>query len=259
MLPPLIRLNKLVAASGACSRREADRYLALGWIRVQGLEPAETATPGTKVPPDTPFEFLPPSLQEMASAVSLVFHKPVGIVSGQPESPQHVPAIKLLTAENRACRRRSKQQVVSNPYRLPKLAVTGRLDAQSSGLLLFTQSGTLAQKVIGPNSAVEKEYLVRVAQTLDNGADTQDRLDCLLEGIHSDGDLLEATQIKIQNSNQLQVVLTGGKYHHIRRMCEAVDWEVQALKRVRIGPLRLQDLAVGKWRYLEPHEFDGFK
>ena len=258
----LIRLNKLIAQSGACSRREADRLLANGWVQVDGFTPQQVTKPGFKVPPDTAFSFLPQAQQQLDTSVSLILHKPLGIVSSQPEGPHQTPAIQLLTADNRWGKQQRHPNHVANPHRLSKLAVAGRLDAQSSGLLLFTQSGKLAQQIIGPDSTIEKEYLVRVQDVstpaspmlLTQQESTMDRIHRLMEGVHSYGDFLQATDIFIQNDDQLNFTLRGGKYHHIRRMCEQVGWQVHSLKRVRIGSIRLQKLPLGKWRYLDPSE-----
>lgn len=278
----LIRLNKLIATSSKqCSRREADRFLVKGWVRVDGLSPEQTH-PGVKVPENTSFELLPPALDEISSAVSLVLNKPLGIVSSQPEGESQTPAIRLLTAANhykhKHAKRRRYEGFPANPFRLTKLVTAGRLDVNSTGLLLFTQSGRLARKVIGADSEMEKEYLVRVldekqassgvilpATTYDGDAPRfllddkgsgiiQKRIQRLRKGIHCQGEFLEAVSVKVQNKDQLNITLRRGKNHHIRRMCEDVGWRVQALKRVRIGPIRLQDLPVGSWRYLTNDE-----
>jgi pseudouridine synthase len=170
------------------------------------------------------------------------------------------------------------------PYQLSKLAVAGRLDINTTGLLLFTQDGSIASHIIGSNSTVEKEYLVRLSAPNNTQYDydytkyyisnpttameeLQDKVQLLRNGIMCCGELLEAKSIDIlhttdmmattqylQNQIQLRIILTQGKKHHIRRMIEGVNYHVQALKRVRIGNITLGSLPVGMWRYKYQHE-----
>lgn len=264
-----IRINKLIAASGLCSRRQADQYIQNGWIR---LLPQDTQQqqqqqiplhPGLQLSPDTNWEFLPAAWKDIQQKVSLVLHKPVGYVSSQPVDATMKPCIQLLTHENeyqpRGRQQKQKQQTSNRkaPRNLSSLAVAGRLDLNSSGLLLFTQQGPLAKAVIGPSAAVEKEYLVRI-QGLSlaslHSDQTQERIYSLQQGIHDRGDFLQAVQVQLLNEHQVQFVLHAGKHHHIRRMCAAVGWHVEALKRVRIGSCVLGGLPLGKWRYLEDAE-----
>jgi len=252
----LIRLNKLIASSGACSRREADRYLANGWVQVQGLSLKKSMVPGTKVAPRTAFTFLDKAKDTMDRSISVILHKPVGVVSCQPESATIEPAIRLLTATNWHHRTENTdmESFRSNPCLLHKLAVAGRLDATSSGLLLFTQEGRLARHVIGEGSHIEKEYLVRLTHRLEPSRLLDSKIRKMIRGVQCGNDLLDAKDICLRNESQLQFVLTGGKNHHIRRMCEAVGWKVQGIKRMRIGPIALGSLAPGNWRYITKEE-----
>lgn len=261
----LVRLNKLVALKGSISSREANYFIGQGWVSVEGLNEEKQRRPGTRLPADTPIEFHADARRILQSAVSLVFNKPLGVLSCQPEFRREASlAIKLLTQENRHQFPRDYKHRA--PKNLPKLAVAGRLDIKSTGLLLFTQSGKIAERVIGPTSTIEKEYLVRLAKPIVDGVqveieedDKMERLERLRRGIESGADFLEAENIFWQNDDQLNITLLGGKYHHIRRMCEAVGWQVAALKRVRIGPIRLEDLPLGKWRYLTDPEYDAIR
>jgi 23S rRNA pseudouridine2604 synthase len=129
------------------------------------------------------------------------------------------------------------------------LAVAGRLDIDSTGLLVLTQDGRVARQLIGENSEVEKEYLVRVQGKLaPNG------LELLNEGLSLDGKKLKRAQVRWQNDDQLQFILQEGKKRQIRRMCELVGLKVLGLKRVRIGKVKLGDLPLGQWRYLRQDE-----
>ena len=106
-----------------------------------------------------------------------------------------------------------------------------------------------------PNGGVEKEYLVRVSTILDEKSrGTLTQVDKLREGIYIDGILFSAKSVDVINENQLRIVLTEGKHRQIRRMCEQVGLKVIALKRVRIGGIKLQTLPVGQWRYLQPFD-----
>jgi 23S rRNA pseudouridine2604 synthase len=142
---------------------------------------------------------------------------------------------------------------------MPGWAAAGRLDVNSSGLLVLTQSGRVAKQLIGDNKDdkhLEKEYLVRVQPTsrFDRSQSSDQVLQRLLEGVYDYGELLECLHVARINADQLQFLLTSGKHHHIRRMCAAVDLRVSALKRVRIGNVVLGDLPLGSWRYLTPQE-----
>jgi 23S rRNA pseudouridine2604 synthase len=129
------------------------------------------------------------------------------------------------------------------------LAPAGRLDIDSTGLLVLTQDGRIAKQLIGEDSPVEKEYMVRVQGTLvGNG------LNLLNHGLSLDGKKLKPAKVSWLNDDQLRFTLNEGKKRQIRRMCELVGLKVTALKRVRIGKVKLGDLPVGQWRYLGEDE-----
>jgi 23S rRNA pseudouridine2604 synthase len=132
---------------------------------------------------------------------------------------------------------------------LKGLAPAGRLDIDSTGLLVLTQDGRVARQLIGDNSEVEKEYLVRVQGKL-----TARGLELLNHGLSLDDAALKRARVTWQNRDQLRFVLQQGKKRQIRRMCELVGLEVLGLKRVRIGHVRLGDLPLGQWRYLGQNE-----
>jgi 23S rRNA pseudouridine2604 synthase len=141
---------------------------------------------------------------------------------------------------------------------LKGLAPAGRLDIDSTGLLVLTQDGRIAKQLIGENSAIEKEYLVRVSlgTLVTNVRDhlPDEHLARLRHGMSLDGKPLKPAQVEWLNPEQLRFVLREGRRRQIRRMCELVGLKVIALKRVRIGQVRLGDLPVGKWRFLAADE-----
>ena len=127
--------------------------------------------------------------------------------------------------------------------------MAGRLDIDSTGLLVMTQDGRVARQLIGEDTEIDKEYLVRVQGRLAPG-----KLELLNEGLSLDGKKLKRATVRWQNDEQLQFILNEGKKRQIRRMCELVGLKVLGLKRVRIGQVRLADLPVGQWRYLRADE-----
>jgi 23S rRNA pseudouridine2604 synthase len=141
---------------------------------------------------------------------------------------------------------------------LRSLVPAGRLDIDSIGLLVLTQDGRIAKQLIGEDSAIEKEYLVRVAGPSGDGPASrelsQEGLALLRHGLELDGEPLKPATVEWLNDDQLRFVLQEGKKRQIRRMCEAVGLKVIGLKRVRIGSVMLGDLPVGQWRYLRGDE-----
>jgi len=136
-----------------------------------------------------------------------------------------------------------------SPVHLRGLATAGRLDIDSTGLLVLTQDGRIAKQLIGENSGMEKEYLVRV-----DGSLSAEGLARLNFGLALDGQALKRAEVSWLNKDQLRFVLREGKKRQIRRMCELVGLAVTGLKRVRIGKVMLSDLPDGQWRYLRSDE-----
>lgn len=244
-----------MAALGLCSRREADDWIARGWVRVNG-RPAEM---GVKVTPSDRVEVDRQATGQQATQVTVLLHKPMGYVSGQPEDG-HEPAAVLFTAANRWREDHSPHRFT--PAQLRGLAPSGRLDIDSVGLLVLTQDGRVARQLIGEGSDIEKEYLVRVSFVTPQGEVTQnvqaafpkERVALLCHGLALDGKPLKVAQVDWQNPEQLRFILREGKKRQIRRMCEQVGLKVVGLKRVRIGQIALGNLPVGQWRYLGENE-----
>jgi len=236
---------------GLASRREADEWIARGWVRVDGRV---VATLGARVRPDQRIELDARARGEQAALVTVLLHKPVGYVSGQAEDG-HEPAIVLITPQNRWAGDRSGTRFM--PAHRRQLVPAGRLDFESTGLLVLTQDGRIARRLVAAEGAIEKEYLVRVVPR-DGTSVAPDALTRLRHGLVLDGVALRAAQVEWLNADQLRVVLRQGRKRQIRRMCEAVGLEVLGLKRVRIGGVTLGDLPPGQWRYLARGEsFEG--
>ena len=157
------------------------------------------------------------------------------------------PASVLLRPENRWSEDRTPLKF--KPSHLRGLAPAGRLDIDSTGLIVFTQDGRVARRLIGRDSEVEKEYLVRVEGPLSPAG-----MQRLKHGLELDGVKLKPAQVSWQNEHQLRFVLREGRKRQIRRMCEQVGLEVTGLKRVRTGSVVLGKLPAGKWRYLRADE-----
>ena len=245
------RLNKRMAELGLCSRREADDWIAKGWVRVNG----EIAPMGLQVRPDARIEVDKRAQGQQQQQVTILLHKPMGYVSGQAEDG-HQPAVTLVGARSHWAGDPSRLRFA--PTQLRGLAPAGRLDIDSVGLLVLTQDGRVARQLIGEDSGMEKEYLVRV-QYGEVGADVQKtfpaaQLARLRHGLSLDGQALKPAQVDWQNPEQLRFVLTEGKKRQIRRMCEQVGLKVVGLKRIRIGRIVLGQLPAGQWRYLGPGE-----
>ena len=241
---------------------------------------------GMQVAADVRIEIDKEAKGQQAKQVTVLINKPLGIVSGQAEDG-HSPAITLVAPQNRWAE--DNARFFFHPSQLRSLVPAGRLDIDSTGLLVLTQDGRVARQLIGEDHVVEKEYLVRVVYTgVENPAaataasatyaplpkptqlsriddddpvsnDVQSvfpaaKLQLLRHGLQLDGQALKHAMVEWQNPEQLRFVLHEGKKRQIRRMCEQVGLKVVGLKRVRIGKVMLGNLPVGQWRYLAPHE-----
>lgn len=231
---------------GLSSRREADDWIAAGWVRVDG----RLAVLGQRIGADARIDIDPRAHYEQARRVTILLNKPVGYVSGQAEDG-YEPAVVLVRAENRWPEDRGGTPF--HPGHLRHLAPAGRLDIDSVGLLVLTQDGRIAKRLIGEDSLVEKEYLVRVRRTQPGPLPAQD-LARLEHGLELDGQPLKPAKVSWANEDQLRFVLREGRKRQIRRMCELVGLEVLGLKRVRIGSVVLGKLPPGQWRYLRSDE-----
>ncbi len=246
MTEPL-RLSKRMSELGLCSRREADDWIAKGWVRVDGKVISEL---GSKVLPHQKVTIERQAQAQQARQVTVLINKPMAYVSGQAEDG-YKPAVVLVRPENRWAE--DKAPIQFSAAQLKSLVPAGRLDIDSTGLLVLTQDGRVAKHLIGADTSVEKEYLVRVKYTK-GGTLPESDLKRLNHGLSLDGKALLPAKVRWQNEDQLCFILREGKKRQIRRMCEMVGLQVLGLKRVRIGKVKLGHLPVGQWRYLLEEE-----
>ena len=245
--PGSMRLSKRMSELGIASRREADEWIAQGWVRVDDQvvkELGSRVVPGQRVTVDAKAKY------QQAQRVTVLINKPVGYVSGQAEDG-YEPAVVLVTPQNQWREDRSGTRFLREHLR--SLVPAGRLDIDSVGLLVLTQDGRVARQLVGEDSEIEKEYLVRVAMASGTKL-PESALAMLRHGLDLDGEALLPAQVEWVNADQLRFVLRQGKKRQIRRMCEAVGLQVLGLKRVRIGTVMLGDLPAGQWRYLRMDE-----
>lgn len=233
------RVNKWLAQSGVCSRREAEALIVQGLVSIDG---EVVQDPGRKILPGQTLVLADGAQEKLGAQQSIILHKPRGVVSAHPE-PGQIPAVRLLTTENLWDRR------ADLPGEDSKLAPVGRLDMDSRGLLVLSEDGVLAKALIGPESKLEKEYWVFVM-----GEITEEKLELLRHGLELDGRQLRPAQVDVIADQRLRFVLREGRNRQIRRMCELMDLKVVDLFRVRIGPLTLGDMPEGKWRLLSDAE-----
>ena len=232
------RVNRWLGQSGVCSRREAEGLIAEGLVSIDGEVVADA---GRKISQGQTLTLADKAETALASSLTLMFHKPVGIVSSQPE-PGQTPAVRLIT---QATLWGSSPTI---PGSQSRLAPVGRLDMDSRGLLLMSEDGVVAKAVIGPESRLEKEYIVRV-----NGEITGDKIALLRHGLELDGRQLKPAKVTLED-RQLRFILTEGRNRQIRRMCSLVNLAVTDLFRMRVGPIYLDALPEGRWRPLSPQE-----
>jgi 23S rRNA pseudouridine2604 synthase len=231
-----------MAERGLCSRREADVYIERGLVFVNGERVTQL---GTRASPDAVISLAAEARAQQARQVTILLNKPIGYVSGQAEDG-YKPAVVLVSAASQQAEDRNQR---FQPAHLKGLAPAGRLDIDSTGLLVLTQDGRVARQLIGEDSSMEKEYLVRVEGQLDARG-----LALLNHGLSLDDKALRPARVERLNDDQLRFILKEGRKRQIRRMCELVGLRVTGLKRVRIGRVRLGDLPLGQWRYLRDGE-----
>ena len=235
--PPLERIAKLMASRGLCSRREAERLIDAGAVLLDGQP---VLAQGAKAVADADIRITDAGLRLLGGRATVLLHKPLGIVSTQPE-PGQTPAWKLVRANTRhgAVDPAVERGLLADPQ---SLSVAGRLDRASRGLLILTQDGTVARRIIG-GQGVEKEYLVRTETPATDG-----QVGKLNGPMRIDGQPLLPMRVSRVDSQTLRFVLVEGKKHQIRKCARTVGLSVVDLFRVAVGPLLLGELPEGRWR-----------
>ena len=222
-----MRLNKYIAYLNIASRREADKLIKDGKVKVNGeiiINPAIQVGENDKIICDIE--------NYKNEKIYIKLNKPVGYVVSN-NKKEGKPIYKLLDEK------------------LKKLYPVGRLDKDSKGLILFTNDGVFSRKIIGEESECEKEYYVKLEGNISDGA-----LKKLEFGISLDGKKLKPAIVKRVSKNSFNIILKEGKNRQIRRMCEKVGFEVILLKRLRISNIYLNDLQEGKFEYLTKDEIN---
>ena len=219
------RLNKYLSINGFCSRRQADELIAAGRVKING----QLAKVGQVVEPNDRVTVDNKAVQQSVGHTYLMVNKPIGVI---------------CTSD-----RRAKDNVLDLVGSNQRLFPVGRLDVESSGLLILTDDGELTNRLTHPRYGHEKEYLVRLAEDISD-AD----LAVLATGIELDGTKTQPADIRRIDTNRLTITIREGRNRQIRRMCELVELKVTGLKRIRIGKVKLGNLPVGQWRYLGENE-----
>lgn len=234
-----IRVNKWLAQTGVCSRREADALIESGRISIDGVAFTDA---GRKIESGQTLTMDQGGAEVLDSRMTVIYHKPIGIVSGQPE-PGETPAVRMIKRAN-----------VFGPANVypdldTKLAPVGRLDKDSRGLLILSGDGVLVKAVIGPESDLEKEYHVRV-----RGEIFEEKLKWLRHGLELDGRQLRPAKVIQTGEQTLTFILKEGRNRQIRRMCDMCELRVTDLYRPRIGAVKIGNLPEGQWRVMTPEE-----
>jgi len=239
------RVAKLMAQRGLCSRREAERLIGDGLVTVDGVVMREQ---GCKAAPDADIRVADRGTTRLAAQITIALHKPPGIVSTQPE-PGQTAAWNLITRAgvygDVAAELRSRIE-----REAPALAVAGRLDRASRGLLILTQDGTVARRIIG-GEGVEKCYVVKMQAPVSDG-----QIRKLREPLRLDDRALRPMHVQRVADDTLRFVLIEGRKHQIRRVCRHVGLHVADLVRTAVGPIALGDLPQGRWRVVAAAELD---
>ncbi|NQY05119.1 MAG: 23S rRNA pseudouridine(2604) synthase RluF [Flavobacteriaceae bacterium] len=221
----LKRLNKYIAESGFCSRREADRLIEAGRVTINGVIPEL----GTKVALGDTVEVDGKPIHKSKKQIYMAFNKPVGIV---------------CTTDTRV----EKNNIIDYINYPERIFPIGRLDKPSEGLIFLTNDGDIVNKILRAGNNHEKEYIVTLDQPI-----TDDFIKKMSNGIPILDTITKKCKVEKLSKNVFRIVLIQGLNRQIRRMCEYLNYTVIKLKRVRIMNVEL-DVPVGKWRYLTDEE-----
>ncbi len=221
-----VRLNKFLSDAGVCSRREADRLTEDGLITVNG----EVAYLGMKIDTDAQIKIRGKDIKQEKEKVLLVLHKPAGIV---------------CTAE-----KQEKNNVIDFLKYPKRIYPIGRLDKDSTGLLLMTNDGELVNKIMRAGNYHEKEYVVTINKPV-----SEDFCKKMSAGVPILDTITRKCKVWKTGEKEFHIILTQGLNRQIRRMCEALGCKVVTLKRIRIMNVKLGDLKEGKYRLISEQEY----
>jgi len=227
-----IRINKLLYLQGTCSRREADRLIEQGEVKVNDKK----AVLGQKIEEGDVITLGKVATHKKENKKYFLLHKPKGVVSHNPQLGEQ-----------------SAEEFFTGALRQLNLSPLGRLDKASRGLMLFSNDGTIVNKVLNPEFDHEKEYVIEVDKRIDKNF-----MDKLTHGIDIEGYMTKPAVVRKKTPRTCHITLTEGKKHQIRRMCAAVGYQVKDLKRIRIANLRLGNLKPGAVREIEGLELIKF-
>lgn len=230
------KIHKFIARCGICSRRQAEELVAAGRVTVNGKK----AHIGQRIDPENDrVEVDGKVIKPVDKFIYLIFNKPKGVVT---------------TAKDEKGRR-TVLDFVKNAIDLNKSRIfpVGRLDKNSTGLILLTNDGDLAAKILNPRTKLKKEYIVTV-----KGHPSRKKLNELEQGVYLNGKKTLPCKIEItkrnKDSTRLRIVMYEGKKRQIRRMMKLIKHPVISLNRIAIGPIRLKNLKRGSFRFLTPEE-----
>lgn len=222
-----VRLNKYISDSGFCSRREADRFIENGSVRING----RVAEMGMKVHSGDIIKVNGTLIEGDNETVYIALNKPIGVVSTTDPTE-----------------RDNIVDFVNYPTRVFNI---GRLDKPSEGLILLTNDGDIVNKILRASNNHEKEYEVMVDKPIND-----EFVQKMAGGIPILGTTTKRCKVTQEGANRFRIILTQGLNRQIRRMCEYLGYEVTKLKRVRIMNISLGKLPIGQWRFLTESEIE---
>ena len=222
---PEIRLNKFISETGFCSRREADKLIESGRVTVDGIK----AVMGTKVKEGANVKVDGKPIKKVEELVYIALNKPVGIT---------------CTTEKKV-----RGNIVDFINHEKRIFPIGRLDKDSQGLILLTNDGDIVNKILRAGNNHEKEYIVTVDKPIDNKF-----INDMSNGVRILGTITKKCIVKKINERTFKIILTQGMNRQIRRMCEALGYNVTKLNRIRIMNIKLGNLKMGSWRNLTDNE-----
>ncbi len=220
-------LNKYISETGFCSRREADKYIEQLRVTINGVE----AMKGNRVGENDVVLVDGEPIKKKKTAVYLALHKPKGVT---------------CTTDLK-----DKTNIIDFVNYKTRIFPIGRLDKRSEGLIFLTNDGDIVNKILRAGNQHEKEYMVTVDKPV-----TLDFINKMRNGVRILGTITQKCFVKQEGPNRFKIILVQGLNRQIRRMCEALGYNVESLKRTRIMNLTLGALPPGKWRYFSPAEID---